>query len=254
MWLERITIFLALFLAVVLAAGRDHKPRNPATEPKLPRGAGGQFIINLGVHLPAGLTIDPKLKLQYVARGRGEQIYVCEDAAWVPKGAQATLIVEPSSQLTTAGSHARASKTISSPPEHNPQTSHGSPDSHKPEQQSCKHRRHNGKRSERDGAGFIKRDESSQAKSSPLAGWLYLDRGKALFEIHGMKIVAVAKKATPSPDPKRDVAWLQLKVIKGDFATAVYRTNTTNGQPPGNPCKTADTLKVPYAAIYSFWK
>jgi hypothetical protein len=74
------------------------------------------------------------------------------------------------------------------------------------------------------------------------------------FEINHKKIILTKARFFPSPlNSKRNVDWLQLNTIQGNFASRVYRTYTRGGKVPAPQCNTVNQIiKEPYAAIVSF--
>ncbi|KAH9450809.1 hypothetical protein MJO28_009737 [Puccinia striiformis f. sp. tritici] len=77
------------------------------------------------------------------------------------------------------------------------------------------------------------------------------------FEIGRQKIMLTKAHFTPSPlSADRNVDWLQLDTIRGDFANRVYRTNTRGGKVHAPECKSTELYSYKseaYAAIYSFY-
>jgi len=58
----------------------------------------------------------------------------------------------------------------------------------------------------------------------------------------------------PSPAGKTDIDWVQLKVVAGDLATTIYRTDTQAGVPPSS-CTfgSSPPVEVRYVAKYWFY-
>lgn len=215
------TILRAFLVSFAACAHHEN-----STEWNPPVGKG-EHSSEPGLNLPHGLTLDPKLKLQYVAHGSGVQIYKCQGAKWVSKGAEATLEVHPA---------------------------HGYHNSQTTDHKSHNDQDHQNERPEIDSTGLVKREEPKKPQSGELSGKHYFRAGVPIFEIGKMKVFTEKEQAVPSPDSNKDVDWLQLRVTKGGFATAVYRTNTRKGRPPSTACKNCRTFRAPYSAMYSFWK
>jgi hypothetical protein len=72
--------------------------------------------------------------------------------------------------------------------------------------------------------------------------------GGAIFTVLGKK------GSIKSPSGAQNVDWLQLTSIQGDWASTVFRVDTVQGQSPATCSKAGDTVQVPYAAKYWFYK
>lgn len=72
--------------------------------------------------------------------------------------------------------------------------------------------------------------------------------GGAIFTTLGKK------GGIKSPSGAQNVDWLQLSSIQGDWASTVFRVDTVQGQSPATCSKAGDTVQVPYAAKYWFYK
>lgn len=71
----------------------------------------------------------------------------------------------------------------------------------------------------------------------------------------GAIFTTVAKKGgVKSPSGAQHIDWLQLTSVQGDWASTVFRVDTVQGQSPATCAKAGDTVQVPYAAKYWFYK
>jgi hypothetical protein len=74
------------------------------------------------------------------------------------------------------------------------------------------------------------------------------------FQIHSDVIIVKKTQQASSPkNPQRNVDWLQLETVEGNFAKRVYRTSTRGGKAPAAKCQSLnEIINQPYAAIVSF--
>ncbi|KAA1069521.1 hypothetical protein PGT21_027056 [Puccinia graminis f. sp. tritici] len=193
-----------------------------------PVAAGTNTVNDFQLHMPKGSQLQPPvgLKLKFLALGNGTQNYMCKkDPAsgnaltWMPHGADATLF-DISKDSSKAASLATAVMR-----------------------------------------GGKNHQAKPNLKSYPVLGKHYFTPTKPdmtlmpTFEINHMKIILRKARFFPSPlNSKRNVDWLQLNTIQGNFASRVYRTYTRGGKVPAPQCNTVNQIiKEPYATIYSFW-
>lgn len=172
------------------------------------------------LQLPTGRT------LKYLALGVGTQNYVCgkdkTTLRWLPHGAEASLL-----DVSKAGANASTLPDLGA---QGGRTQVRGPDL-KDYRQLGKH--------------FFFR-ETPGSDMSPIFDFSNEKLGKLVMQ----KVNAV--NAPRRSD--RNVAWLQLRTLEGDFAAVVYRTSTRGGQPPLTDCiNEKEVIKRKYLALYSFW-
>ena len=98
---------------------------------------------------------------------------------------------------------------------------------------------------------YVERDKVGEHSAGPR--WTWMD---------GSAVTGKVVKSTPSPEPEKNIPWLEMEAtaVPGASAgvlspvTRVTRTETQGGVVANTACEVkGETLRVPYAATYTFF-